>query len=83
MYTQHRQVGIVAAENSARAQRIIGAVMEHLRQHPTWRNPFERVTVHAAVDRCVTSMIHAGEASDEALMAHALQVVDRRVDQRR
>ena len=75
MCSRQRPIGIPDANSLAHAKRIIGMVMQALSLHPTWRNPLERVTVHAAVDRCVTSLIEAGETDDAIISAEALRVV--------
>ena len=75
MFTQRRPVGPQGIDSLARAQRVIRAVMNDLSGHPNWRDPFKRVTVHADVTRCVSSMMRTGETNDEALKAGALQAV--------
>ena len=75
MFTQRRPVGARGVDSLARAQRVIRAVMSDLSGHPNWRDPFKRVTVHADVTRCISSMMRAGEVSDEALKAGALRAV--------
>ena len=75
MFSMRRKINGYGVEDLARAGRVIKAVQSILSAQPEWQSPFARVSLHAAIERCVMSFIRAGEANEEILTAGVLRTM--------